>query len=367
MSNYVTAIGLDVHARSISACAFDPMTGEVVRARFGYDPASVAEWVLGFESPKAVYESGPTGFHLCRALRALGVDCAVGAVSKMHRPAADRGRKNDRRDAEWLARLLACRNVVEVWVPDERTEAARDLSRALEDARDDLQRARQRMSKFLLRHGLVFDETTPAGRRRSNWTEAYWRWARSIEFGEADDAAAYEHYMDAVERCAEAKRELERKVEEAAARPEWAPVVDALCLVKGIDVASAFLLAAEAGDFSRFPSAPSFAAWCGLAPSERSSGETESRGGITRAGNGHVRRALVEASWHVPMSTRHPKKPRPGHGVAPAVSRHAAKCNRRLQDRRDAMSQAGKRPCVANCATAREMACWVWAIALMAR
>ena len=112
MSNYVTAIGLDVHARSISACAFDPMTGEVVRARFGYDPASVAEWVLGFESPKAVYESGPTGFHLCRALRALGVDCAVGAVSKMHRPAADRGRKNDRRDAEWLARLLACRNVV---------------------------------------------------------------------------------------------------------------------------------------------------------------------------------------------------------------------------------------------------------------
>lgn len=367
MSNYVTAIGLDVHARSISACAFDPMTGEVTRAGFGYDPASVAEWVLGFESPKAVYESGPTGFHLCRALRALGVDCAVGAVSKMHRPAADRGRKNDRRDAEWLARLLACRNVVEVWVPDDRTEAARDLSRALEDARDDLQRARQRMSKFLLRHGLVFDETTPAGRRRSNWTEAYWRWARSIEFGEADGAAAYEHYMDAVERCAEAKRELERKVEEAVARPEWAPVVDALCLVKGIDVASAFLLAAEAGDFSRFPTAPSFASWCGLAPSERSSGETESRGGITRAGNSHVRRALVEASWHVPMSTRHPKKPRPGHGVAPAVSRHAAKCNRRLQDRRDAMSQAGKRPCVANCATAREMACWVWAIALMAR
>ncbi len=266
MFDYVTAIGLDVHARSISACAFDPMTGEVTRARFGYDPASVAEWVLGFESPKAVYESGPTGFHLCRALRALGPDCAAGAVSKMHRPAADRGRKNDRRDAEWLARLLACRNVVEAWVPDDRTEAARDLSRALEDARDDLQRARQRMSKFLLRHGLVFDETTPAGRRRSNWTEAYWRWARSIEFGEADDAAAYEHYMDAVERCAEAKRELERKVEEAAARPGWAPVVDALCLVKGIDVASAFLLAAEAGDFSRFPTAPSFASWCGLAP-----------------------------------------------------------------------------------------------------
>lgn len=135
MSNYVTAIGLDVHARSIKACALNPMTGEVERASFGYDPASVAEWALGFESPKAVYESGVTGFHLCRALRALGLDCAVGAVSKMQRPAADRGRKTDRRDAEFLARLLATRNVVEVWVPDERTEAARDLSRALADAR----------------------------------------------------------------------------------------------------------------------------------------------------------------------------------------------------------------------------------------
>ena len=169
MSNYVTAIGLDVHARSIKACALNPMTGEVERASFGYDPASVAEWALGFESPKAVYESGVTGFHLCRALRALGLDCAVGAVSKMQRPAADRGRKTDRRDAEFLARLLATRNVVEVWVPDERTEAARDLSRALADARGDLQRAKQRMSKFLLRHGHVFDEPTPTGGRRDNW------------------------------------------------------------------------------------------------------------------------------------------------------------------------------------------------------
>ena len=139
--------------------------------------------------------------------------------------------------------------------------------------------------------------------------------------------------------------------------------IGAIALVESVkdgltltDVATAFLLAAEAGDFSRFPTAPSFASWCGLAPSERSSGETESRGGITRAGNGHVRRALVEASWHVPMSTRHPKR-----------SRHAAKCNRRLQESRDAMSAAGKKPCAANCATAREMACWVWAIALMAR
>ena len=201
MSNYVTAIGLDVHARSIKAFALNPMTGEFERASFGYDPAAVAEWALGFDSPRAVYESGVTGFHLCRALSALGLECVVGAVSKMQRPAADRGRKNDRRDAEFLARLLATRNVVEVWVPDGHTEAARDLSRALADARDDLQRAKQRMSKFLLRHGHAFDEATPTGRRRGNWTRAYWRWANSIEFEEPDDAAAYEHYRDCVRRC----------------------------------------------------------------------------------------------------------------------------------------------------------------------
>ena len=366
MSNYVTAIGLDVHARSISACAFDPMTGEVARARFGYHPSSVAEWALGFESPKAVYERGPTGFHPCRALRALGVDSAVGAVSKMQRPAADRGRKADRRDAERLARLLACRNVVEVRAPDGRTEAARDLSRALEDAREGLQRAKQRMSKFLLRHGRVFDERTPTGRRKGNWTRAYrWR-ADSIEFGEPDDAAAYEHYRDCVRRCEEAQGTLARRVADSAGRPGWKPVVDALRCVKGIDVATAFPLASEMGDPARFPSAPSFASWCWLAPSEHSSGETSSKGGITRAGNAHVRRALVEAAWHVPASSRDPKPLAPGQEVAPAVRRHATKCNRRLIDRREAMAAAGKRPCVANCATAREMAYWVRAIAGMA-
>ena len=131
---YITSIGLDVHARSVSACAFDPFTGEVAQRRFGTDAGEIAEWILGFESPKAVYESGPTGFALCRELRALGVDCVVGAVSKMQKPSAEKRRKNDRRDAAFLARLLATRNITEVWVPPVEAEAARDLSRALDDA-----------------------------------------------------------------------------------------------------------------------------------------------------------------------------------------------------------------------------------------
>ena len=151
MLDTTTFVGLDVHARSIKAVSLDVMTGEVRCATFGYDAGAVAAWVRSVD-PRArcVYESGVTGFDLQKRLSGLGVDCVVGAVSKMIKPSADRRRKNDRNDAEFLARMLSVGNVVEVWV--------------LEDARDDLSRSKQRLSKFLLRHGLVFDERTPTGR-----------------------------------------------------------------------------------------------------------------------------------------------------------------------------------------------------------
>ena len=183
MLDATTFVGLDVHARSIKAVSLDVMTGEVRCATFGYDAGAVAGWVRSVD-PKArcVYESGVTGFDLQKRLSGLGVDCVVGAVSKMIKPSADRRRKNDRNDAEFLARMLSVGNVVEVWVPDDECEAARDLTRALEDARDDLSRAKQRLSKFLLRHGLAFDERTPTGRRKGNWTRAHWSLLASIYF-----------------------------------------------------------------------------------------------------------------------------------------------------------------------------------------
>lgn len=222
MLDTTTFIGLDVHARSIKAVSLDVMTGEVRAATFGYDAGAVAEWVRSVD-PRArcVYESGVTGFDLQKRLSGLGVDCVVGAVSKMIKPSADRRRKNDRNDAEFLARMLSVGNVVEVWVPDDECEAARDLTRALEDARDDLSRSKQRLSKFLLRHGLVFDERTPTGRRKGNWTRAHWSWIESIRFAErADNDVLAAYYVDAVRRAAEEKARLEGLVEaEARRRP----------------------------------------------------------------------------------------------------------------------------------------------------
>ena len=359
---HVTSIGLDVHARSVSACAFDPFTGEVVQRSFGTDAGEIAAWIKGFEQPRAVYESGPTGFALCRQLRALGVDCVVGAVSRMQKPAAERRRKNDRRDAAFLARLLATRNVVEVWVPPAGAEAARDLSRALDDAREDLQRARQRLSKFLLRRGHVFDETDALGRRRGAWTRAFWRWAEGLRPDEPAAASAFDHYATCV-RCAESdKRALEKLVLAEARSERWAGVVGALSCIKGVDAVTAFCLATEAGCFSRFATAGAYASWLGLAPSEHSSGEKEAAGGITKTGNSASRRALVEAAWHYASCSPKPKAAPAGYDVPPRIRGRAADATRRLRARHEALRAAGKRPCVANVAVARELACWVWEI-----
>ena len=367
MLNTTTFVGLDVHARSIKAVALDAMTGETKSATFAYDAAAVAEWVKSLDpAAKCVYESGVTGFDLQKKLAALGVDCAIGAVSKMIKPSADRRRKNDRNDAEFLARMLSVGNVVEVWVPDDECEAARDLSRALDDARDDLKRCKQRLSKFLLRHGLVFGETTPSGQRRGNWTAAHWAWIKSISFAEKADNDVLAYYIDATRQAMEDKARLERLVEAEASKPRWKRRVDSIRCLKGVDVMSAADLVFEAGEFSRFKNARSFGAWIGLTPSEHSSGESVRQGGITKAGNKHLRRVLVESAWHYLNASAHPKDLAKGQIPDPAARRHAAKGVRRLVKRREEMLGRGVHKNKANVATARELACWCWAIGRMA-
>lgn len=358
---HVTPIGLDVHARSVAAAAFNPFTGEVVHRDFGTDAAEIAEWALGFEEPRACYESGPTGFHMARELRALGLDCAVAAVSKMQRPAADARRKNDRRDAEFIARMLATHNIVEVPLPDAAVEAARDLDRALDDATAEYRRARQRLNMFLIRLGHVWDERNADGARKGSWTRAHWRWISGIRL-EGPQRDVLEYYVTAA-RCAESdRRQLEKKVLALARTDRWRPAVEALSCIKGIDTLTAFRLAAEAGSFTRFRTAPAFASWCGLVPSRRSSGETERRGGITKTGNRLARTALVESAWHYLTCTPRPKAPAPGADVPAAIRARADDCTARLCRRREALAAAGKSSCKANAAVARELACWVWEI-----
>ncbi|MBV4182637.1 IS110 family transposase, partial [Collinsella aerofaciens] len=285
----------------------------------------------------------------------------MAAVSKMQRPAADARRKNDRRDAEFIARMLATHNIVEVPLPDMAVEAARDLDRALDDATRELRRSRQRLNMFLIRLGHVWDERNADGARKKAWTRAHWRWVSEIRL-EGPQRDALEYYVTAA-RCAESdRRQLERRVVALAGTDRWRATVEALSCIKGVDTLTAFRLAAEAGSFSRFRSAPAFASWCGLVPSERSSGESERRGGITKAGNALARTALIESAWHYSTCSPRPKAPAPGTDVPPAIRSRADDCTARLHRRREALAAAGKSACKANAAVARELACWVWEI-----
>jgi transposase len=296
----------------------------------------------------------------------MGVDCVVAAVSRMFRPSAERARKNDRNDAQFLSRMLAVGNVVEVWVPDEECEAARNLSRAYQDAVEDLTRAKQRLSKFLLRGGWRFDEKTPSGNDVKAFGSRWWRWFGSIRYAQADDAETAAYYAGCVRRCAEEKEELAKKVEKMASRKRWSGYVAAFARMKGVDVVTAAACAVEAGTFSRFGSARSFSAWLGLVPSQHSSGEKVVQGGITRAGNGHVRSLLVQSSWHYTRTTPYPKTRKAIDAEpSPSVRRHADKGTERLTLRRRALLDKGLNKCKANVATAREMAGWIWALGRM--
>lgn len=291
-----TSVGLDVHARSVVAAAIDGQSGEVFKSRLTPSHAEVLEWIGKLPGPCAVvYESGPSRFGLARALMAAGWRCEVAASSKLHRPAGDRV-KTDARDAMHLARLLRLDEVVPVRIPTQAEEAARDLVRAREASRQDLMRSRHRVSKLLLRHGIVYS----GGKA---WTELHDRWLRQQRFDSATQAAfddAYETVLLTTGRRAR----LDEKITALAEDSEFTPLTRRLACLRGIATLTGFALAVEIGDWQRFTGA-GIGAYLGLVPSEHSSGQSRVEGAITKTGNTHVRRLLVEAAWHH-RSTYHP-------------------------------------------------------------
>lgn len=358
---HITSIGLDVHARSITASAFDPLTGEVTTKRFAYDACELAEWIARFESPKAVYESGVTGFDLARKLNALGIECVVCATSKLQRPSAEAKRKNDVNDSVFLARCLATNNIVEVFIPDEEAEAAHDLVRAHQDIRQDLTRARQRLNMFLIRHGYAWNEKNADGTLKSSWTHSHWSWIRDIQFDDEADMDAFALYISEVRHLERHKKQFENFICREARKDRWRLRVDSLRCLKGIETVTAFALVVEACVFSRFSSANAYASWLGLTPSEHSSGERTYRGSITKSGNSLCRRSLIEAAWHYARASDK-RKQAPSPEVPLSIENRAAHAIKRLVKQRRHLVAKGKRPVVANVATARELACFVWAI-----
>jgi len=353
-----TSVGLDVHARSVSAAAIDGATGELIQAKLTPSHDQIRSWVERLPGPVAVtYEAGPTGFGLCRALTAAGIRCVVAAPSKLQRPSGDRV-KTDARDAVHLARLLRLGEVTAVAVPTVEQEAARDLVRAREDARGDLMRARHRLSKLLLRQGTVY-----CGGQA--WTDAHDRWLRGQHFDNRATALAFESDYDAVLAVAARRDRLDAAIAAMAADSEFTPVVRRLACLRGVSTLTAFALAVEIGDWNRF-TGNSIGAFVGLVPSEHSSGGSRAQGPITKTGNSHARRLLVEAAWHHRAAYRPGKVMRDRWELAtPAARARGDAGNRRLHQRWAGFTERRKRTVVANVAVARELAGWCWSLATL--
>ncbi len=248
MGNERTFVGLDVHARSVTGHALDAVTGEVWQRKLCPDPGEVLRWVSGLPGPvKVGYEAGPTGYGLYRCLNDHGVLCVVAAPSKLHRPYGDRV-KTDARDAELLAHLLKLGEIVEVNVPGVEQEAARDLVRAREDARGDLMRARHRVSKMLLRQGIVYS----AG---DAWTKVHDGWLRIQRFDQQSRQLAYDSAYEAMVLTVDRRDRLDRAIDEMAANSSYTPVVRRLGCLRGISTLTGFALAVEIGDWQRFTGA----------------------------------------------------------------------------------------------------------------
>jgi transposase len=355
-----TSVGLDVHALSVVAHAIDEETGKVARARLCPDHREVLGWLHQLRGPvRVTYEAGPTGFGLARAINnSAGMECLVAAPSKLQRPAGDRI-KTDAKDAAHLARLLRLGEITPVTVPAPEIEAVRDLVRARDDARADLMRVRHRLSKLLLRQGIVYSGGTP-------WTCVHESWLRKQRFADHHLKAAFDHSFDAVLAATAARGRLDEQILDVAASARFADPVNRLGCLRGISALTGLALTVEIGAWSRFTGS-SIGAYIGLVPSEFSSGTSRVQGSITKAGNTHVRRLLIEAAWHhrKSYSTSGPSLRARWAKVDPALRARGHAGNRRLYSRWQGFTERKKNPLVANVAVARELSGWCWSLATM--
>jgi transposase len=353
-----TSVGLDVHARSVVAAAIDGVTGELIESRLTPSHEHIQSWLQGLPGPVAVaYEAGPTGFGLSRALAAAQIRCEVVAPSKLQRPSGDRV-KTDAKDAVHLARLLRLDEFTAVSVPSVDQENARDLVRAREGCRGDLMRARHRLSKLLLRQGIVYS----GGQA---WTGAHETWLRRQRFDSPALQLTFESDFDAVLTVKARRDRLDQAIAAMAADSEFTAMVQCLGCLRGVSTLTGFALAVEIGDWHRF-TGNTIGSFVGLVPSEYSSGQSRVQGSITKTGNSHARRLLIEAAWHHRARYVVGKTMRDRWNLAsPAARARGDAGNRRLNQRWVRFGERRKRHVIATVAIARELTGWCWSLAVL--
>jgi transposase len=358
MKQVTTYVGIDAHKKDLFVAMLMGSEAKPVTWQLANEPNAVRRFVrkLEREAPGPVhvfYEAGACGYALQRQVTTTRVSCDVVAPALIPRKPGERVKTN-RRDARKLAELGRAGLLTAVQPPTPADEAVRDLARARDDVREDLQRCRHRLGKLLLRRGLHY-----TGR---NWTRAHRQWIDSLTWTEAAERVVVDDYLLAIDHTEARLLELDARLADIADREPYREPVGWLRCFRGIDTLTAMLILAELHDFRRFASAPALMAYLGLVPGEDSSGEKHRRGPITRTGNALVRRLLVEVAWHyqhrpsIGVALARRRKGQPGRVIAIADKAQQRLCRRF----RKLAAEHKPAPKIA-VAIARELAGFVWA------
>jgi len=362
MEKRIKYIGLDVHKNSIAIAIADQGQDQEVRFygtiinRMDLFDKFTRKLISDGSELRFVYEAGPCGYQLYRHLTKKGFECMVTAPSQIPKKSGSRI-KNDRRDAIDLARLYRAGELTAVYVPNAEDEAMRDLSRAREDAKFATRKAKQQLGGFLLRNGHIFTG-------KSNWSKAHFNWIADIKLAHPCQQITLQEYVDAVQTGCERVDRITEQIQKLTKTWRMAPVVKALQAMRGVSTIVATTTVAELGDLGRFDHPQQLMAYLGLVPSEHSSGEKVKRGAITKTGNGHVRRVLVEAAqaYRLPARISRVLLKRQD-GLSPQIREIAWKAQLRLCQRYRRLIGRGKPANVVITSIARELIAFMWAIA----
>lgn len=361
MTEFNVYVGLDVHKATIAVAVAAAGRGEPsYRGEIANTPTAIKRLIHKLSPDGEVlsvcYEAGPCGYGIYRQMTGMGHDCIVVAPGLIPRKATDRV-KTDRRDALSLARLHRAGELTAVWVPDIEQEAMRDLTRAREDIKAIERTARQRLGAFLLRHGHIYGG-------KSHWTQAHFRWLERLTMANPAQQIVLQEYIDTVCDAQRRVADLTEHMRQALASWSLCPVVEALMALRGVSLITAMTTLAELGDITRFDSPSQLMAYLGLVPSEHSTGNTKHQGGITKTGNSHVRRVLIEAAWAYRFPARKSAEiQRRAERTSPQVQAIAWQAQKRLCARYRHLIHAGKNTPVTTTAVARELVGFIWAIA----
>lgn len=374
MGKYNVFVGMDVHARSITAQAriVDEVTGEKIKElykRFSgkYCAGDIASWVLGLgDRPYCAYESGCTGVVLAQQLRELGIECDVIAISTLPRSTKDKQVKCDKLDARAILGEITNQDPRYscVYIPTKTEEGRRELVRTYVQAKDSAKQASQRLSSFLLRQSYVWNEKTPSGNLKKTTGRAYEAWLSKITFENEDIKQAFNILRRRRDLAYDEFDQAKQMMKELAKRADNYPFVVALTGLLGIDTLSAMVALGEFCNFNRFAKGRAVSCWLGTVPSNSSSGEKDAHGSITKSGDKYLRKTLIESVCGIAAWKNISKRSRTKVSTKdPDLEALIRKANTRLRDRYHHLTQESKKNAnKAKVAIANELVRWCWII-----